>query len=287
MRVVLPQMRSLAAARGWPLEFQVTQNAEDLEKRAKQAIQNGRRFLVAMGGDGTFQTLLNAGVGTDVVLGVIPTGGGNDFARALGLPADPLLALEEIIYGVPRRVDLALARTSDGRERYYAGGGGLGLDAEAASYAEKKYSHVPGRLRYVVAALHALKGFEPIDLSVEFPEGDQPNFRGKALLASVLNTTTYGAGLRLAPEARTDDGLLDVVLLGNLKLLEILALVPRLLVQGELRTSRIERMKTTRVRLTTDRPCLFHGDGELLGPAPVEVEVIPGAIQVLVPRSSK
>jgi diacylglycerol kinase (ATP) len=284
---VLPRMRSLAAARSWPLEFQLTENEEDLEKCAKQAIRNGRRVLLAMGGDGTFHALINAATGADVVLGVIPTGGGNDFAATLGLPGDPLLALEKIVHGGLRRVDIALARTADGRERYYAGGGGLGLDAEASRYAGKEYIDVPGRLRYVLAALHALKGFESIDVRVEFPEGDQPGVNAKALLASVLNTSTYGAGLQLAPEARTDDGLLDVVLVGDLKMLEILALVPRLLMNGELRTPRITRMRTTRVRLTTDRPCLFHGDGELLGPAPVEVEVSPRAIQVLAPESRK
>jgi diacylglycerol kinase (ATP) len=282
----LPQMRSLVAARHWPLEFQLTQSAEDLEKCAKQAIRDGRRVLLAMGGDGTFHALINAATGADVVLGVIPTGGGNDFAATLGLPGDPLLALEKIVHRDPRRVDIALARTADGRERYYTGGGGLGLDAEAARYAGKEYRHIPGRLRYVLAALRALKEFEVIDVRVEFPEGDQPAVRRKLLLASVLNTATYGAGLRLAPEARTDDGLLDVVLVGNLKMREIPALLPRLLANGELRTPRITRIRTTRVRLTTDRPCIFHGDGEILGPAPVEIAVVAGGALVLGPSLS-
>jgi diacylglycerol kinase (ATP) len=276
-------MRSFAAARRWPLEFHPTENAEDLEKCAKQAIRGGRRVLLAMGGDGTFHALLNAATGADVVLGVIPTGGGNDIAATLGLPRDPLLALEKIVHGELRRVDLALARTADGRERYYAGGAGVGLDAEAARLAGREYRRIPGRLRYVLAALHALKGFESIDVQVEFPEADQPGFQTKALLASVLNTPTYGAGLRLAPEARTDDGLLDVVVVENLKMPEILALLPRLLVHGELRTPRITRMKTTRVRLSTARPSIVHGDGEILGPSPVEIAVVAGGALVLGP----
>ena len=280
---MLAQMRSLAAARRWPLEFQVTQNAEDWEKQAQQAIRDGRRVLLAMGGDGTFQSLVNAAIGADVILGVVPTGGGNDFAASLGLPRDPLLALEKIVHGKIQRVDLALAKTADGRERYYAGGGGVGLDSAAARYAGNEYRHVPGRSRYVMAALHALKGFESLNVSVEFPDGNQHGVNAKVLMASVLNSATYGGGVRLAPEARIDDGLLHVVLLEDLRMLEIAGMVPRLLASGELRTPRINRMKTTRVRLTTDRPCLFHGDGELLGPAPVEVAVVPGAIQVLVP----
>lgn len=277
-------MRSLAASRRWPVQFQVTQNADDLERRAQRAIGDGRRVLLAMGGDGTFQTLVNAAVGAaDVILGVIPTGGGNDFAASLGSPRDPLRALGKIVHGKIQRVDLALAKTADGRERYYAGGGGVGLDSAAAHHAANEYRRVPGRLRYVMAALHALKGFESLDLNVEFPGSNQGTIAAKVLMASVLNTATYGGGVRLAPDARIDDGLLHVVVLENLKMLEIATIVPRLLASGELRTPRIARMKTTRVRLTTGRPCLFHGDGELLGPAPVEVTLIPGAIRVLTP----
>jgi diacylglycerol kinase (ATP) len=280
---ILAQMRSLAALRHWPLEFCATQSEQDLENQAQRAIRGGRRVLLAMGGDGTFQALINAAIGADVILGVIPTGGGNDFAASIGLPRDPLLALEKIVHGKMQPVDLPLAKTADGRERYYAGGGGVGLDSAAARYAGDEYRRVPGRLRYVMAALHALRVFEPLNVRIEFPDGDQRGVEEKVLMASVLNTATYGGGVRLAPDARIDDGLLHVVLLENLRMLEIAAMVPRLLASGEVRTPRMTRIKTTRVRLITDRPCIFHGDGELLGPAPVEVTVIPSAIRVFTP----
>jgi diacylglycerol kinase (ATP) len=104
-----------------------------------------------------------------------------------------------------------------------------------------------------------------------------------SLLAGVLNTPSYGAGLRLAPDARIDDGLLDVVLLEDLSALSVLRLLPRLMGSGKLRTARVKRWKVKRVRMCADRPSLFHGDGEILGPAPVEIEVVPGAVQVLAP----
>jgi diacylglycerol kinase (ATP) len=236
-----------------------------------------------MGGDGTFQALANAAFGTAALLGVIPLGGGNDFAAALGLPGDPVKAAEALLRGHPRLVDLARVRTAEGRTRLYAGGGGIGLDAEAVQYANGVFRHFPGRFRYVVSALRALAGYEPIDVRLEFPGSAFSAMEAKALLASVLNTPTYGAGVHLAPGADIGDGLLEVVLLENLNLYEVMAMLPRLIGSGELRTSRLKRWRIQRVRLTTARSCVFHGDGEIIGPTPVEIEAVPRAIQVLAP----
>ena len=107
--------------------------------------------------------------------------------------------------------------------------------------------------------------------------------KAKALLAAVLNSPTYGAGLRLAPGAALDDGSLHVVLIEDIGTFGVLWLLPRLMRSGELRTSRVKRWRPQRVRLTTDRPCMFHGDGEIIGTTPVEIEVVPRAVQVLSP----
>jgi diacylglycerol kinase (ATP) len=108
----------------------------------------------------------------------------------------------------------------------------------------------------------------------------------KALLAAVLNTPTYGAGIRLAPDALLDDGWLDAIVVEDLNTLQVLALLPRLLKSGELRTPRVKRFRVKSVKLTADRPCLFHGDGEILGPAPVQIDVVPQGVRVLVPADS-
>lgn len=279
----LPRAQALFNRLGFPAEFIATQNAEELEWHAHRAIADKRKLLFAMGGDGTFQGLVNATFGEDVVLGILPTGGGNDFAAALGLPSNPLKAAEAVLHGQPRLVDLVRVRTAEGRTRLYAGGGGVGLDAEAARYASGAYRRLPARLRYIASALRALAGFTPIKVRVDFPGSDLPPFEAKALLAAVLNSPTYGAGLRLAPDATVNDGSLHVVLIEELSTLGVLILLPRLMGSGELRTSRVKRWRAQRARLTTDRPCLFHGDGEILGPTPVEIEIVPNAVRVLAP----
>jgi diacylglycerol kinase (ATP) len=105
----------------------------------------------------------------------------------------------------------------------------------------------------------------------------------QVFVAGVLNTRSYGAGLRLAPDAQIDDGLLTTLFVKKLSAWQVLAALPRLLTRGDLPESYVDRVSAPRVRLTPDRDCLFHGDGEILGPAPVEIEVLPKAVRVLAP----
>jgi diacylglycerol kinase (ATP) len=283
-RGCLQQIQELFISLEISAQFAPTDSAEELESAAKRAISQGRRALFAMGGDGTFQALANASYGTDVLLGILPVGGGNDFAAALGIPRDPVKAAAAVLRGRPRRVDLVSARTADGRTRFYVGGGGVGLDAEAARYASGLYRHFPGRIRYIAAALRALAGYKALEVRMEFPGSEQNPVAAWILLAGALNTPTYGAGLRLAPGATVDDGLLHVFLVEDLSTLSVLKLLPRLVASGELRTPRVKRWQASKVRLTTRKPSAFHGDGEILGSTPVEIELLPRAVQVLAPK---
>jgi diacylglycerol kinase (ATP) len=279
----LPRIRNIFEAHALPAEFVLTKSAEELEAVTRERIVKRRRLLLAMGGDGTFQGLANAAFGSDILLGILPVGGGNDFAVALGLPRNPVAAAEAVFRSQPRWVDLVRVRTADGRERLYVGGGGVGLDAEATRYASGAYRRLPGRLRYIAAALCALRGFAPLQVRAEFPESELPPFESKVLLAGVLNTPTYGAGLRLAPEAQISDGWIDAVFVDDLNLWSVSKLLPRLMRSGDLRIPQLKRIRAKQVKLAASRPCMFHGDGEIIGPAPVEIEVVPHAVQLLAP----
>jgi len=282
-RSYLPHLQTLFESLGVCAKFVETNGAAELELKARLGVDQNHRVLLALGGDGTFQALVNGVYGSDITIGILPAGGGNDFAAALDLPRDPVLAAQVIFKGRPRSVDLVRVCTADGRTRLFAGGGGIGLDAEAARFASGPYRRLPGRLRYVASALRALSGHLPLKVCLEFPGADLQPVESAALVAGVLNTPTYGAGVRLAPDSRIDDGLLQVVLLENLSKLGVLRLLPTLMGSGELRTSKIRRWGVRSVRISADRPCLFHGDGEILGPAPVEIEVVPNAVRVLAP----
>ena len=264
-------------------EFIAPRGPEELERTAREAIARGNRLLVALGGDGTFQCLVNAALGSDAVLGLIPSGGGNDFAASLGLPDDPVAAAHVMVHGRPRAVDVLRARTSDGRTRCYVGGGGLGLDAETGRLAAGRFRQLPGAARYVVSALWALASFQPLEVEAELDGDNSRRVRSRVLLAAVTNTPSYGAGVKIAPDARVDDGLLNLVLVGALTVPQVLDLIPRILRTGDLRLAEIQRFTARRVCLRAGRTASFHGDGEILGAAPVEVEVAPGAIRVIAP----
>ena len=281
-RFYLTQIQELFESFHVQAQFVMTESSLELESSAQNAISQGRRALFAMGGDGTFQALANAAFGAGVFLGVLPVGGGNDLAAALGLPGDPLNAADAILRGEPRLVDLLRVHTAEGRIRLYAGGGGIGLDAEAARYASGRYRRLPGRSRYIASALRALVGFVPFEVRVDFPGSDLIPQEAQALVVAALKTPTYGAGLRLAPGATIEDGSVHVVLIEDIGI-GVLRLLPRLMGSGELRTSRVKRWQVRKVRLTTQKPTVFHGDGEILGSTPVEIEVVPRALQVLAP----
>jgi diacylglycerol kinase (ATP) len=280
----VPSLRQFAERNHWNVEFHITASPEDLAMQARQAATEGARQILALGGDGTFQSLLNSlHTPSDVVLGILPAGAGNDLAASLGLPADPVKSAALLMNGEIHHLDAARVRTAEGNERLYTGGGGVGLDADAVRYATSTYRNLRGRSRYLLAALRALAGFRPLRVRAQFQAGGAKSLEANVLLVGVLNTPSYGAGLRLAPAAKTNDGNLDLVVLESLALFEILALLPSLAASGELRTRRVHRFPVQQVRIETDRPCLFHGDGEILGSTPVEISVVPRAIRMLCP----
>jgi len=277
-------VRKQAVAQGWPVEFEVTTSPEDLARRARRAAEAGLERILVLGGDGTFQVLLNAlRAFPEVTLGVLPAGGGNDLASALGLPSDTERAAEMLQRSEACFLDAVCVRNAAGIERLYTGGGGVGLDAEAARYAGGVYRNLGGRFRYLLSAIRALFGFHPLHVRLETDAPEALRLEAKALVVAVLNTPTYGAGLRLAPEARIDDGKLDLVLVEDLGLGEILRLLPVLAARGKLETGRVRRFRVARVWIETEGAHSFQGDGELLGTTPVEITVVPRAVRVLCP----
>jgi diacylglycerol kinase (ATP) len=284
----LRRVRAAFSKTGITADFVETASAVDLEARARASIAQGARLLFAMGGDGTVQALVNA-IGIEradengVVIGILPTGGGNDFASALRRPKNVVAAVTCLPNATIRSVDVLRVRTGDGATRLFVGGGGVGLDVEAARHASGAYRRWPGRSRYLASALRAWKEFEPLGVRVEFPCEDLPAIDARVMLAAVLNTPSYGAGLRVAPGARVDDGLLDVAILKGLSAAQVGRVIPQLFAKGTLPESYVVRQRARAVVIQTDRATMFHGDGEILGPTPVRVEVLSKAIQVIAP----
>jgi diacylglycerol kinase (ATP) len=272
-------VRSLLAERGCVAEFVRSQSAEDIRLLAARASADGFRYVVALGGDGAFHHLIEGLRGTDAVAGFFPAGSGNDIARALGIPCDPVRAAHAFLRARPRAVDLVRVRFGDGRLAHYIGAGGMGLDAEAAHLANTRFKKWPGVSRYM-AGMFTIFFREPLlNLSAEM---DGVTWSGSVRFAAVANSSSYGSGVRIAPNARMDDGLLEVVIVGEMSLLRLVEALPVVLTSGDLRGfPEVRRYSCRRVSLRADRLARVHGDGEELGVAPAEFAVLDGAIRVM------
>jgi len=274
-------VRDYWRSQGVAAEFQTPNSAEHLRELVRQAPQNGYVAVVALGGDGTFHEVLNAAQGLELPLGLIPAGGGNDIARALDVPTDPLEAAHALLRARVQRVDAIRLRAAGGRVSLFTGAGGAGLDAEAARLANTRFRRVPGLARYVAAAIVAFRDVRPLQVTLE-ADGAAQTFA--AQLVAVANSPSYGNGVRIAPDADPFDGWMDVAIvapIGWSQLLDGLLLALR---NGDIRWPEMRRLRARRLRLATDRAVIFHGDGEVLGETPVELEILPGALPVLLAR---
>ena len=277
-----PEVASLLAARGCSAKFVHSKSSEDIREQAARAVAHGFQAVVALGGDGAFHHLVAGVRGKDVVAGFFPAGNGNDIARALGIPRDAVTAADAFLRGQPRAVALVRVRFSDGRVAHYIGAGGMGLDAEAAHLANTRFQAWPGVTRYLAGAFTIFFREPLLDVVVEM---DGASWSGRALFVAVANATSYGSGVRIAPQAEMDDGLLDVVVVGDVGLLRLLEAIPIALTTGDLRGfPEVTRYRCRRVSLRADRAARVHGDGEALGEAPAEFEILPRAIRVMVGR---
>lgn len=227
-----------------------------------------------------FHHVAEALLGTDSVAGFFPAGNGNDIAEGLHLPDDPIRAAEIFLEAPIRRIDVVRATFSDGCITHFLGIGGMGLDAEAAFLANTRFRKWPGVLRYLAGALWTFSREPFFEMRAQI---DGAVWNGSCVLASVANGPSYGSGIRIAPDAKMDDGILEIVLVEPVGWLRLFHGLTILLARGDLRFREVKRFQARRVRFEPNRPMRVHGDGESLGESPVELEVLPGALQVRAP----
>ncbi len=251
-----------------------------MRQLAAGAAAQGYTCVAALGGDGAFHFVLTGAFGTGIAIGCLPAGSGNDIAMGLGIPLDLIDAAHLLAHGTPQAVDVLRARFAGNVTQIMIGAGGMGLDAEANQLATGRFRRVPGLLKYVTAALAAMTTSQPLRVTAEI---DEARWQGQLLLAAVANSPTYGAGFKIAPAARMNDGWMDLTFVEDLPLTRIIEAILILLRNGDLRWPQIHRYRARRIKLSTDRRSPFHGDGEILGEAPVEIEVLPKAVRVVAP----
>ncbi|MFW6200864.1 MAG: diacylglycerol/lipid kinase family protein, partial [Gemmatimonadota bacterium] len=276
------------------------------------AVDAGREVIVAVGGDGTVHEIAQGLLGpvqegrppderSDAVpsLAVVPIGTGNDFFRMVGASRDPDEALNVALRGTRSRFDVGVARW-DGGHRYFVNLLGLGVDVEVLRR-RRAFGRLPGLAQYLAALLTAVLRFEPFSVRIrldgrgkgEGPEGeaeDREELVRAMHLAAVTVGPSAGGGFLLNPGATPDDGLLDLCLVEALTYPQIARYIPRVIrgTHADLHVVELRRFRRGRIERSTGQPFWFQLDGELMAePVPsIEIEVMPGALPVLVPPDS-
>jgi YegS/Rv2252/BmrU family lipid kinase len=258
-----------------------TQREGHARELAREAVADGAELVLAVGGDGTVNEVAEGLLDSETTLGVIPVGSGNGLARTLGIPLDPRRALEALEQGVQRRMDVG---SLNGRP--FLNVAGVGFDA-AVGLAFQERGQRGGRrgtAAYVRLALAQLLSYEARKWIIETP-GERRQAR--AFLVAIVNGRQYGAGALIAPEARLNDGKLDVIVVEEAPKVELLLNVPRLFLGSLRRSRRCHWLATSSLVLQGEGP--HHRDGEPAagagaGAGRLEVSVLPRALRILVPR---
>ena len=260
----------------------------ELIHHARELARREPSVLIAAGGDGTSHEVLNGildGDAPGAVLGWLPLGTGNDLAFAAGTPRDPRAAIARWNPARTRRIDAGRVRWAgaDGHRAEHWFGNSLtaGLAASVVARLARRRTGSPGPARYLLAGVRAILREPAAPLAVT-ADGDDW-LRGPALLASVTNGPTFGAGMRIAPGARLDDGRLDLVTVGALPWWRALRLLPRVYRGTHVGRSGIRHRAVARVTIDAPAPLALEIDGELLTDVlpPVEVEVRPAHLTIL------
>jgi diacylglycerol kinase family enzyme len=272
------------------VRHQVTRSASlDHARELAAAAVDAGQVAVAVGGDGMAGALAAAvaGQSPDGVLGLIPAGRGNDLARVLAIPAGPEAAVALLTGGTPRPVDLIGVSIPGQPELAVAGSVYAGLPSVAGEIANGT-RWLSGPAVYPVAALRALAAWTPVTFGLEQAGAGRAEFGGYAVV--IANIAYFGAGMMVAPPARIDDGVLDIVTMRDGPRLAFLRVLLRIRAGTHVALRQVELDRATAVTLTMDRALPVAADGEvlpwaspLLAGTPLTVRALPGLLRVIAP----
>ena len=268
-------------AQGWAVDVVRTEGPGHAQVLAAQAVRQGAKHVVAVGGDGTVHEVANGLLGgnTDAALGVVPIGSGNDFAKLLGLFGhDPLHAVARLVTARSRRFDAGRVAGE-----WFVNSVGFGF-APAVVKTRNRMQHLRGFLSYLVPVVQTFFQFEPMVFDVTAAGFHE---RGYMMMIEVCNGTTSGGSYRFAPDADPADGKLDVCLIRRVSLPRFLLAIPRVMRGTHVKMREVALIKTAKLVVCSPaQPLMLHVDGELREPGVNEctVELERGRLNVLVAR---
>ena len=263
-------------------EIRVSTSAADLERLAREAGQQGARVVAALGGDGSVGLAANGLLGTGAALAVLPAGTGDDFARAIGtrrLDAATRLLADPVI----RSIDVVRV-TAGAETRHYVCVAGAGFDSEVNETANSMRKGLGATGTYVAAVLKTLPRFVPAAFHLQI---DDRSLDLHAMLVVLGNSTSYGGGMKVTPDAMLNDGQLDICIVEAMKTGAFLRAFPKVFRGTHTHHPKVTMLRGTTVKLEADRRVNVYADGERVGPLPAVFEVLREALPVVIGPEAK
>lgn len=261
--------------RGVDFSFDYTERKEHGMELAAAARERGEQAVIAVGGDGTAREVACSLINSGIPMGVFPFGTGNDFGSALGLKVDPMEALEDLLNAVPTVIDAAQANDS-----VYINAAGTGFDVDVIIHTEKYKRRYYGMVPYLLGIFKSLLYLKWDHFTIT---ADGETFEEDAILVDACNGRRLGGGIKVAPIAELNDGMLDVCIVKKLGRLGVLRVLPSVVKGKHLDSRHVRYFKAKEVRLESTRQNILNLDGELGSSTPVTFKILPGALTLLLP----
>ncbi|HEU4706706.1 MAG TPA: diacylglycerol kinase family protein [Solirubrobacterales bacterium] len=272
---LLPRIEAALDTRRAAFRVEKTRSLDHGAELALRAVEVGE-VPVVVGGDGLLGAIGGALAGTEAPVGLIPAGRGNDLARALGIPTEPEAAVDAVLDGHSRTIDVGEANG-----KRFLGIASVGFDSECNRIANETH-WLRGNLVYAYSMPRTLIGWRPARFSLAVGE-ERKRFSG--YFVAVANNSVYGGGMWIAPEAKIDDGEFDVVSIGELGKLRFLSSLGEVFKGTHLERDEVSVFRTPRLELDASRPFPVYADGDHLTDLPVSLRVLPRCLRILVPPS--
>lgn len=283
-RVAAEAARALHSA-GVEVEMLVGEDADEAADLAGKAARGATDALAVVGGDGTIRLAVEASIGTGTPLAIIPAGSGNDVARNLDIPlGSPAKAAEILLTGRRRTVDLGRVTFPDGHTALFTTVAATGFDASVTERAIAM-SWPRGQARYTLAAMRELVGLRTRHYHVRV---DDERSEGDVVFAAIGNTTSYGGGMQITPDASMSDGALDVTV-GHrpprFARTTVARVFPKVFSGEHVSHPMVRTLRGREIELYCDPPAAVSIDGDLVGELPAVFEVVPDAIEIYAPAA--
>ena len=262
-------------ARGARVDCEPSTDPDDLVRIAAESSRAGYDRVVICGGDGTLNMAVREFDLAKGTLGLIPGGSGDDFAKVMMIPREVRRACDNVIDGVVREVDVAVANN-----RRYMGVAGLGFDSDVAECASK-VKVLRGSAVYLYAIVRVLPRFTPRSVTIRTESGTRNE---EVMFVAVGNTRQYGGGIRITPTAVVDDGLLDVCIVHKTTRMELLKTLPRAYTGAHVKSPFVESLRGREFHIEGERVMAVYADGEPLTQSPVTFGLSAEKLRVIVPR---